>query len=116
MTVAFAAIFDIDAKNRFNRLGTGSEGVIADAGETDLVGRRFTRLRSADPVPGIAKVAHDAHGARVLRARQASAEQAVILMHVAVAGSMQYSHEAVLGQMAIMFPFTGDTRAIRREG
>jgi len=57
--IAFTPVYDVHAEDSFDRLFACGEGVVPDPRETDLVGRRITRLRSALPVAWVAERTHD---------------------------------------------------------
>src|SRR5205807_427091 len=85
---------------------------IAHAREAELVGRSAPRFRTADTITRVAEISDHSGGARVFRARQASAKQAVILMDAAVAGCMEHADQAVAVQVTVVLPFAPDAWAI----
>ncbi len=115
MAVAFAPILDVHAEDGFNCLLAGGEGVIAHAREADLVGRGPTRRRSTNAIVGIANLGEESEGPRGFITGQASAQQTVKLMFVAVTSGVEVAHQAVLLQVTIVLPFTADAGAVRRK-
>jgi len=115
LAVTFAPIFNIDAEDRLHCFLAVGKRVIADTGEGDLVGRRTAWLWAADAITRVADLTHETNRTRSRVTRQAGAEQAVELTYISVARGVEGADEAVLLQVAVMFPLARDTDAVRRE-
>ena len=108
-TSGFAAIFNVDAEQHATRLAAAFvTGVIAHAGERDLVGWSFARLRAEAVllVVRVAEFTHDSAGIGTLT--EAGAHQTVKALGVEVGAA------AALG-MSDVFPIALDALTVRIE-